>query len=221
MKRISIILSVAIIVCSCGSVTSFESPNSFRNINGTLFLRSGRAIDGRLVVQVGNVFSSDVKIYEEEDKKPMNYSLDEVAGYRIRNEHYSLKEKKGGLGLGRRLSFMKRLTPENSRIHLFEDMEKVSETSKANGVTNSRTRYEREFYLQLPNEQTNDVYPLGGSRFVPNFDEKMSRMVSDCPALAQKIASKSDGYFYAQVSLFKEKRVNVLMNIIEEYNRCR
>ena len=116
---------------------------------------------------------------------------------------------------------MRRLTAENSRIHLYEDMEKVSETNKANGVTSSRTRYEREYYLQLPNEQSDDVFPLGGSRFVPAFDEKMSRIVSDCPALAQKIATKADGYFYAQVSLFKEKRVNVLMNIIEEYNKCR
>lgn len=221
MKRISVILLVAFILCSCGSVTSFESPNSFRNMYGTLFLRNGKAIDGRLVVQLGNVFSSNVKIYEEDDKKPMNFSLGEVTGYRIRNDFYFLKEKKGGLGLGRRLSFMKRLTLDDSRIHLYEDMEKVSETSKANGVTNTRTRYEREYYLQLPDEQNDGVYPLGGSRFVPAFDEKMSRIVSDCPALAKKIASKADGYFYAQVSLFKEKRVNVLMNIIEEYNRCR
>ena len=74
--------------------------------------------------------------------------------------------------------------------------------------------------MQLPNESTSNVYPLGGSRFVPNFDEKMSRMLSDCPSLAKKIAAKESGYFYAQVSLFKEKRADVLMNIIEEYNRC-
>jgi hypothetical protein len=49
----------------------------------------------------------------------------------------------------------------------------------------------------------------------------MSGMVSDCPSLAQKIAAKESGYFYAQVSLFKEKRAEVLMNIIREYNRCR
>ncbi|HEX8313548.1 MAG TPA: hypothetical protein VF609_01065 [Flavisolibacter sp.] len=210
-----------IILCSCGSISSFESPNSLRNISGTLFLANGRSFDGRLVIQTGNLFSSDVKIYADDDNKPMHFDLDEVEGYRIRNDYYFLKEKKGGIALGRQRSFMKRLTPESSRVHLFEDMNKVTETNKANGVTNSRTRYETEYYLQLPNEKGPDVYPLGGSRFVPAFDEKMSRIVSDCPLLAQKIASKQDGYFYAQVSLFKEKKVNVLMNIIEEYNRCR
>ncbi|HUC79968.1 MAG TPA: hypothetical protein VMR70_03595 [Flavisolibacter sp.] len=218
MIRLLFFSVVTFFLSSCGSVSSFESPNSLRNMNGTLFLRNGKSIDGKLVVQVGNMFSSDVKIYEEGDKKPMNFSVKEVAGYRIHNDHYFLKEKKSGLG--RRQSFMRRITPADSRIHLYEEQEKVSETSKANGVTNSRTRYEKEYYLQLPNEPTDDVYSLGSSRFVPNFDEKMSRIVSDCPALAQKISSKADGYFYAQIGLFKEKRVNVLMTIIEEYNRC-
>lgn len=206
---------------SCGSISSFESPNSLRNITGTLFLTNGKSFDGRLVVQTGNLFSSDVKVYAEGDKRPMNFSLGEVEGYRIRNDYYFLKEKKGGLGVGRRLSFMKRLTPEASRIHLFENIEKLNESSKANGNANSRTRYETEYYLQLPNEEGAGVYALGSSRFVPDFDEKMSRLVSDCPSVAQKIAGKEDGYFYAQVSLFKEKRVNVLLKIIEEYNRCR
>jgi len=187
-------------------------------MTGTLYLTNGKAVDGRLVIQMGNLFSNNVKVYAEGEKKPMNFNLGEVQGYTLRNNYYALKEKKGSFGLGRRLSFMKRLTPTNSRIHLYEEMEKVTESGKAN--TSSRTRYETEYYLQLPDEATDDVYPLGGSKFVPNFDEKMSRMVSDCPLLAQKIAAKESGYFYAQVSLFKEKRVEVLMNIIREYNRC-
>ncbi|MBO9684222.1 MAG: hypothetical protein J7502_16410, partial [Flavisolibacter sp.] len=59
------------------------------------------------------------------------------------------------------------------------------------------------------------------SRFVPDFNGKMSKLVADCPLLAAKISNKEDGYFYAQVSLFTDKRVNVIMNIIEEYNNCR
>ena len=189
-------------------------------MTGTLYLTNGKSVDGKLVIQMGNLFSSDVKVYAEGDKKPMHFDLGEVEGYRIRNDYYALKEKKGGLAIGRRLSFMKRLTPENSRIHLYEDLEKVTETNKVNGNTNNRTYYETEYFMQLPGEEGSAVYALGGSKFVPNFDEKMSRMVSDCPSLSQKIAIKEDGYFYAQISLFKEKRVNVLMNIIEEYNRC-
>ena len=220
MRTNLVLLSAMILLLSCGSVTSFESPNSLRNMTGTLYLTNGKQIDGKLIVQMGNLFGSDVKVIAEGDTKPMHYDLGEVEGYRIRNDYYALKEKRGGLSIGRRLSFMKRLTPENSRIHLFEDIDRVTETNRANGNQNTQTRYETEYYLQLPNEPGSNVYALDGSRFVPNFDEKMSRIVSDCPTLAQKIAAKENGYFYAQVSLFKEKRANVMMTIIEEYNRC-
>lgn len=208
------------VLLSCGSMTSFESPNSLRNMTGTLYLTNGTKIDGKLIVQMGNLFGSDVKIIADGDTKPMHYDLGQVEGYRIRNDYYALKEKRGGLSIGRRMSFMKRLTPENSLIHLYENIDKVTESNRANGNNHTQTRYETEYYLQLPDEQGTNVYALDGSRFVPNFDEKMSRIVSDCPQLAQKIAAKENGYFYAQVSLFKEKRASVVMTIIEEYNRC-
>lgn len=221
MKKNLLIGAILLMVfASCKSITSFESPNSLRNMTGTLFLTNGKSVDGKLVIEMGNFFGSAVKIYADGEKDAMKFNLGEVEGYRIRNDYYFLKEKKGGIGLGRRLSFMKRLTSENSRIHLYEDREKITETSTVNGNTTTRTRYETEYYMQLPNTEGSNVYPLDGSKFVPNFDEKMSRMVSDCSTLSQKIAAKESGYFYAQISLFKEKRADVLMNIIEEYNRC-
>ncbi|MDB5207712.1 MAG: hypothetical protein JWR72_2787 [Flavisolibacter sp.] len=211
--------ATAMLFSSCGSVSSFESPNSFRNMNGTLFLRNGKSYDGKLLIQSASFISRPIKILTEGDTRPMQFNLDEVEGYRIRNDHYDLKELKGGLRLGKELSFMKRLTKEGSRIHLYEHLKRVAENSK--GYAAISTRYEIEYYMQLPNEEAQEVYPLGGSRFVPNFDEKVSRLVGDCPELARKIAAKESGYFYAQVSLIREKKVDVLMNIIEEYNRCR
>src|SRR5829696_3601625 len=175
MKQNLVVLIAATMFCiSCGSITTFESPNDLRNMTGTLFLSNGKTVDGKLVIQMGNIFGSDIKVYTEDDKKPMTFNIGEVDGYRLRNDYYFLKEKKGGIGLGRRLSFMKRLTPETSRIHLYEDMEKVSETHKVNGNNTTSTHYETEYYMQLPNNQGSDVYPLSGSKFVPNFDEKMS-----------------------------------------------
>jgi hypothetical protein len=129
-----------------------------------------------------------------------------------------LKEVRGGIRLGKEYSFMKRLTKEDSRIHLYENTEKVTTSSGPN--MGSYTYYETQYFLKLPNEEGDAVWPLSSSKFVPNFDEKMSKLVADCPKLAAKIANKEDGYFYAQVSFFKEKRANVLMNIIDEYNSC-
>jgi hypothetical protein len=87
-------------------------------------------------------------------------------------------------------------------------------------VNKTTVRHEPEYYVQLPNEDENFVHAANGTTFVPHFEEKVSRLVHDCPALAKKIAEKKPGYFYAQVSLVREKRAEVLMRIIEEYNEC-
>lgn len=221
MKRKILLLAFfAVLLCSCGSVSSFESPNNLRNLSGTLYLTNGKTIDGRLTIQMGNLFSSDVKIYADGDKDAMKFNIGEVQGYRLRGNYYALKEIRGGINFGKRYSFMKQITKDASRINLYESINKVEETSRVNGSNVSRSRYEPEYYMQLLSENGDDVYALTSSRFVPNFDEKMSRMVGDCPSLAQKIAAKEKGYFYAQISLSSEKRVEVLLNIIDEYNRC-
>ncbi|HVF81381.1 MAG TPA: hypothetical protein VM884_05585 [Flavisolibacter sp.] len=220
MKRnLAVILVVAVVLCSCGSTSSFESPNSLRNMPGTIHLRNGKSYKGRLVIQSLNAFSRPVKIFTDGDERPMQFNLGDVAAYQIKNDRYELKEIKGGLRLGKDLAFMKRLTPDASRIHLYEHLKKVTESTK--GYTAIGSRYETEYYLQLPDEEGQAVYPLDGSKFVPKFDEKMSTLLKQCPDLAKKIAAKENGYFYAQVSFSKEKRASVLMTIIEEYNRCK
>ena len=212
MKSIAILL-LCFLLLSCGSLTYFESPNHLRNVDGTLHLQNGRSVTGKLVVQTDNFLGSPVKVYSEGDKKPMQFKLANVKGYSINHEQYELKEIREGISLGRQRFFMRRLTPPNSRLHLYEHLKKET-------VNKTATRYQVEHYLQLPGEEEALVHAATGSRFVPNFDKKMSQVVADCPLLATKIAAREDGYFYAQVSLLKEKRLLVLLQIIDEYNQC-
>lgn len=218
MKRVLPFLIVVVIFSSCKSMAYFDTPNDLKNMPATLYLTNGRSYKGKLVVHTNKYSANAVKMYLEGERKPMNFSLAEVKGYQFRNDYYELKEVRGGLRLGKEYSFMKRLTKDNSRIHLYENTRKVTTSNGAN--MGSYTYYETQYYLKLPQEEGDAVWPLSSSKFVPNFDEKMSRLVADCPALATKIANKEEGYFYAQVSFFKEKRANVLMNIIDEYNEC-
>lgn len=220
MKNYTLVACLCtVLFTACGSLSSFESPNSLRNVAGTLYLTNGRSFQGKLIVQMGNLFGSDVKLLAEGDKKAMQFPLAEVAGYKIRNDYYALKDRRGGIGSGRHPSFMKRLTPADSRMHLYEDWQKEAQSGK--GSLRQTTRYNTHHYLELPQEHGNEVYPLSGSHFVPHFETKMSRYVLDCPSLVKKIADKQEGYHYAQVSFFESKRVEVLLRIIDEYNRCR
>ena len=217
-----LIASILILFSACKSASMFETPNSLRNINAKLYLANGKTVEGKLIIDLHNSFGSPVKLYLPDDKKPQKYDLSDVEGYEIRGEYYELKEIKSGISLGKNRSFMKRLTPAVSRIHLYENTEKNTNTSTdRNGISTSRVSYETQYYMQFPDETGNGVWAVNSTKFVPNFDEKMSRLVQDCPALASKIANKEQGYFYAQVSLFKEKRADVLWNIISEYNKCK
>jgi hypothetical protein len=213
--------AVFILFSACKSASSFESPNSLRNISGTLFLTNGKTVEGKLIVSTENTLGSPVKVYVGDEKKPQKFNLQEVEGYEIRNQYYELKEIRGGISFGKRFSFMKRLTPKDSRIHLYENMEEHTNTTTSNGVSSSTKNYETQYYMQFPSESGDGVWAVNSSKFVPNFDEKMSKLVEDCPALSKKIADKEPGYFYAQVTVFKEKRADVLWNIISEYNKCK
>ena len=220
MKTTLLVAVISVILASCKSAAWFETPNDLYNINGTVYLTNGKTVDGKLSVDDG--WDGVVKVYLPGEKRPQRYKYDEVEGYRIRNEYYELKEIRDGSALSRRyrLHFMKRLTPDDSKIHLYEYLDKSTSYS---GYRRTRptTTLEKNYYVQLPSEKYDGVWDISMSKFVPNFDEKMSEIVHDCPALSQKIASKEKGYFYPLVGLSDEKRVDVLWDIITEYNKCR
>lgn len=217
-KLVIYLMILCIVQSSCRTAAYFDTPNSLRNMRGEIFLVNGRSYKGRIVINNTGTVSNTIKLYEDGEKRPMRFSIQDVKGYQLEQDYFALKEIRGGLKLGRTYYFMKRLTPVNSRMHLYENREKRSTSNSRNLNTVS---YETTYYVQLPGDHESFVWPLHGSKFVPAFDEKMSRVVADCPSLSRKITNRMDGYFYAQVTVFSEKRADVMMKIIEEYNACR
>jgi hypothetical protein len=219
MKTTLAILAIAVTVASCKSAAWFETPNDLNNINGTLYLVNGENLQGKLSVDDG--WNGRVRLDVPGEKKSRKYPFHDVKGYQLRGDYYELKEVRDGSSFSRnfRLHFMRRLTPENSRIHLYEYLDKET-THIGSRRDRSVTSLEKTYYIQLPSENGDGVWDIGLSRFVPNFDDKVSKLVSDCPVLAQKIASKEKGYFYPQIGYSDESRVDILWNIINEYNKC-
>jgi len=218
MKTYLLTLSVIVILASCKSAAWFETPNDLENINGTLYLSNGEELTGKLSVDEG--WYGLVRINVPGEKKARRFKFYDVKGYKLRNDYYEVKEIRDGGWFSRsyHLQFMKRLTPADSKIHLYEYLEK--ETSHSGYRNRTTTSLEKNYYIQLPSEQGDGVWNIASSKLVPNFDEKMSRIVSDCPALARKIANKEKGYFYSQMGPSDEQRMDIVWNIIEEYNRC-
>jgi hypothetical protein len=222
MKTTLPAFTIAILLfAGCKSATFFETPNHLGNITGTLYLENGRKVDGKLMIDMGFSPRNAVRIIPSGEKESMKFSLSEIDGYETRGTYYALKEIRNSISVGKNYSFMKRLTPANSRIHLYENIEKEVRTrSYRRYNSGTSTTYEADYYMQFPDDRRDAVWALSSSKFTPNFDEKMSKLVADCPALASKIARKEEPYFYRQVSS-TEKRAEVLLTIISEYNNCR
>ena len=72
---------------------------------------------------------------------------------------------------------------DSLKIHLYENLVKEGPSGRG-GYTRHRTDY----YIRFGDES--HAIPVRSSRFLPRFEEKMSRALRDCPELAAKIQKK-------------------------------
>jgi hypothetical protein len=107
--------------------------------------------------------------------------------------------------------FLKRLTNDSAKLQLFELFK-----SKTNS---SDWTDQYDYYISFNNENRFASWSIRGSKFFPNFEEKMSKIVSDCPSLSEKIKQKATGYAVKQISVDAKKN-EVIKKIVEEYNKC-
>jgi hypothetical protein len=215
MKTFLFFALILLLSSSCKTAIETEDPDNFTYVNGSVHLTNGETLWGRLTLT--RAPGAYVKVYIEGEKKPQYHRLPEVAECTIQGRFYELKKISGGIAFSEnaRLHFMFRLTPPGSRIALYE----LASTRPAFSNRYSGSVSRVSYFLQLPGEG-NGVWDINHSRLAPHFAAKMSKIVADCPVLAQKIASRQEGYFYPLLGVTDEERLRVVRRIIDEYNRC-
>jgi hypothetical protein len=218
MKLIQLAL-LALLLASCNS-SYFNTANNMQNMYGTVYLQNGKELTGNISVSLNNSFGPRdfIRFSARGRGDREKIYIEDLNGFAIRNDFYAPKKLDRGFLSGDRMLFVKRLTKEDSRIHLYEYFDRRN-TANTNGNSFSVPVY--EYFIALPGQEKYTAWNLDGRRLVPNFEDKMSEYVKDCPALAEKIKRKDRGYFYAQVSLSNMKRIETVLNIIDEYNTCR
>lgn len=136
------------VIFSCKTVSYFETPNYLRNLPATIYLTNGQEMEGRININTENLMGAPVKFYDKGDQKPMHFKLTDLRGYRINNEYYAVKAL--NTGLGKQYVFMKRITPEDSNIQMFEHMEKQVFGENRKNRSNS---YQVRVYQEIPGEE--------------------------------------------------------------------
>jgi hypothetical protein len=207
---------------SCRS-PQFSTANNMRNVYGQVYLKDGTTLDGEITVNLESSFGGReyIKFRKREDKNFEKIPINDIDELAIRNEYYKAKYIDFGFS-GDRLRFLKRLTKRDSKIQFYEFYRRETNTRNySNGGTYTTEENSYSYFIETSNNENNRVWNIEGRRVVPNFEDKVSEIVKDCTTLSDKIKQKQKGYFYAQISLGRNKKIDTWMTIIDEYNTCR
>jgi hypothetical protein len=184
-----------------------------------LVLRNQVKISGEININFENAFNNMgeqkpfIQFIPEGKSAIENINVNDIVGYSRGPDFFALKKIDLNLNETYRLLFVKRLTVEDSKIQLYELYE------SGRGNYSGETHY--SYYLSFPSYEPLQTMNTRSNSLVPNFDQKMSSLLSDCPALAEKIELKEAGYFLPQVSFNAKILPEVLLKIINEYNHCK
>jgi len=212
------LLIVLVLVSGCKSTSYFNTSNDVVKQRAVIYLRNKDTIPGEISVSLETIFHANVvyrsfiEFTPQGKSEKQNIPLNDIIGYRIGTVFYALKKVDIYMNDINRLLFLKRLTPDDSKLQLYE----LHESGKANDTGESLYSY----YLSLQGFGPLETINTRSSKLMPLFDVKMSEIVSDCPGLSDKIRSKEKGYFIPFVTFDAKKHPEVLLRIITEYNNC-
>jgi len=202
-------------VFTSGCVSSyFATPNDVFLRHATIYFDSGTQKTGEITVQFENGVTSNryVTLYNKDLHQSEQINVDTVKYYQLNNDVYVPKKIDFNFDGTYHFLFVKRLTEENSKIHLYE----LHQDYKTNATGEDK----RLYFISFPLFSKYEVWATYSKNLFPDFADKMSRQLADCPALAEKVRSKTKGYFIASQVIPESTKLGVYKRIIEEYNSC-
>jgi hypothetical protein len=211
------VLSCVFICVGCVS-SYFKTPNDLAKEHATVYLNDGTKKEGELTIQLETQFTNEnsVTLFNKETKQTEKIPMRAIDHYQVKDNYYFLKEIDMDLNGVSHLLFVKRLTGENSRMQLYELQQRYKSTE---------TGEDRKLYfVSLPTSGPYEAINIYSKQLTRDFEYKMSEILKDCSSLADKIKTKTKGYYIpsAPSLVFPEsKRIEVYKRIIEEYNNCK
>ena len=205
---------MVIFLISCNS-SFYNNVNDMGGQPATLYLKNGNVLNGKLEIRSFDEFSSVQKITFSEgntNRYQWFYPKD-IEGIYFNGAKYSLELIQAmDMWNKRAYKFLKNITPNQGKMQIFED-----EYTQKNSFGNIEKV--TKLYIKIPNNE--GIFDAQSDRFVPNFNEKVSRYLSDCPSVSSRILNKEKEFSYAFVNQGEVQRKQVWMNIVFEYNQCK
>lgn len=207
-----LLIPFSLSISSCKTSAYFSTPNDVHKSNAIVYILNGIEKKGSITIRLEGNYQSAKFIQLENGKDVEQLLIDSIKFYNVNENYYFPKLIEIDFKGTQHLLFVKRLTGEISRIHLYELQQQKSQTSDGQDYYN--------YYISLPTYGRLNVLSIARKELTPNFHEKMSKIVKDCASLSNKIQEKNKGYFLAEYTRLNTKKIEVFKRIIDEYNNC-
>lgn len=214
-KRLFFASTLCCLFSACATQAVFTSPNQLNNVAGTIYLSNGDSATGMLSLNNEVLFPKDIQVTQPEGNKLQVHMMD-VRGMQVGNNYFELKHHSNHWRPSSGFYFMERLTPAHYGIQVYRHLER-----KQKGKSIKQVVHEPVYYIQLPGEKQDRVWASNSKKLMPHFEKKMSRLLKDCPVLADSIRHKDKGFFYNRLNSTENQRAQVLLRIAEAYNDCK
>ncbi|RPD51312.1 hypothetical protein [Paracnuella aquatica] len=199
---------------ACATQAVIYSPNQIQNTPGTIYLSNGDSATGLLSLNNEVLFPKDIRVQQPDGNQQIH--LMDVKGMQVGNNYFELKHHSNHWRPSSGFYFMERITPADFEIQVYRHLER-----KQKGKSLQQVVHEPVFYVQFPGEKQDRVWASNSKKLMPHFEKKMSRLLKDCPQLADTIRHKERGYFYNRLNATEAQRGQVLLRIAEAYHACR
>ena len=215
MKVLTILMIVFISMID-GITQDLESPLPPRTMHsGYVVNLEGDTVQGwvKFMTVIANQFNVSLYAQESDSRPQASYKPKDLMGYQVGDLYYA-SVPFSGEGFSRKRSFMIRLIEGPVSLYqwyydesLMFDSQDLNEAMGREEVLSVELDegMEIQYFGVRGNEKPVDFSSV---KFGMNFKKQMSKYVSDCPELAEKIASRTEGYGYGD-----------LPRIITEYNQ--
>lgn len=175
--------------------------------NGYIQLTDGTKREG--VIYFALSWPGKVRLVKE--GKDEKYSPKEVSAFVIDGARFVPIKTSDALNVASsELSYARLMNDENSRIKIYMYQEQAIIS------TNNYAPTQTSYYIEVP--ALEKVLAIGDLKFVGS--KKVAAYLKDCPALAEKIEKKADGYSYGMISS-DQMKLMFWEKVAKEYDACK
>jgi hypothetical protein len=213
MKKILTLLMLLTVVSFGYSQDENENVEQGKKLPGSVKLNNGEVVEGFIYRSSKIKSQKKVRLYKDvNDKKFTEYKPDQLISYQVADAYYHAIPYEGFTQKTK--VFIERTLAGKLSMYTYylytsdvktEDMFAKSEKKSVELDFDGKSLSGEMIMLKENNEQLN----LSSVKVLMGFKNVMSKYVSDCPALSQKIANKESGYGVLNV-----------IKIAEENNTC-